>query len=242
MTHRSRQLAINAMRRSPSRLHEFHLAGLPPEAVRLLISSLLDDAEADAELVDQILVRAQGNPFFVEEIVRSLQETGVVNRVGHGASLIPNGHGEVIPVTLQSVILSRVDRLSPAERRLLRQLAVIGHAFTSPLIAQMVSDARLPVLLASLEDRGFLYLERSLPAPTYAFWHVLTQQTVYSSLTHQERINLHRQIAKAIEGLYPNSLDAYLIDLAYHYDRSDEIVKAIDYLLRAGEKLRRRLR
>ncbi len=92
--------------------------------------------------------------------------------------------------------------------------------------------------LASLEDRGFLFLEHSLPVPAYAFWHVLTQQTIYSSLTRRERAALHRQVAEAIEGLYVDSLDVHLIDLAYHYDRSDQTEKAIDYLLRAGEKLR----
>ena len=91
----------------------------------------------------------------------------------------------------------------------------------------------------SLEEHGFLYLERSLPAPEYSFWHVLTQQAVYDTLPRHERAALHAQVAAAIETLYADALDEHVVELAYHYDRTDEADKAIAYLLRAGEKLRR---
>ncbi len=237
--HRIRQLAGMAARRCPAHWREFKLSALPPSHTRALVLSLLGDAELAPRLLDEILERAEGNPFFVEEIVRSLMESGAVYREGNAWRTRADARLDAIPAGVNSIVLSRIDRLSPLQRQLLRQAAVIGRTFPLPLLAHVTAGIDLDDALAELEEHGFLYLERSLPAPEYSFWHVLTQQAVHDTLPRRERAALHAQVAAAMETLYADALDEHVVELAYHYDRTDEADKAIAYLLRAGEKLRR---
>ncbi|MFN2202628.1 MAG: AAA family ATPase, partial [Caldilineaceae bacterium] len=237
--HRSHQLAGIAARSCPANWAELKLAALTPNQTRNLISSLLDDAEPEQAVFDRILARAQGNPFFAEEIVRSFLENGAIYRKGRTWRLRPDAPVDTIPAGVNSVVLSRVDRLPPAQRDILRHAAVIGRTFALPLLARLSANRDLAGSLEELEEHGFLYLERSLPAPEYSFWHVLTQQAVYGTLPRSERAGIHGQVAAAMEVVYADTLDEHVVELAYHYDRTDNADKAITYLLKAGEKLRR---
>jgi DNA-binding SARP family transcriptional activator len=236
--HRSQQLARLAAQRCAGRVRQIQLAALPPEQTAALATALLG-GELDAPALAAIQTRAQGNPFFVEEIVRDQVETGALVRDGDHWRSRGDAASDSVPATIQSVILSRVDRLPPGPRRLLRRAAVIGPRFERDLLAEVTSEADLPATLATLEERGLVYRTRTLPTAEYAFWHALTQQAVYATLPRAERATAHAQVAAAIERLHAGKLDEQAVALAYHYDRSEERKKAIVYLLAAGEKLRR---
>src|SRR5206468_3613190 len=93
--------------------------------------------------------------------------------------------------------------------------------------------------LAELEDQALIYQERAVPEEEYSFKHVLTQETVYGSILRRRRTRFHQQVAEAMEALYQDGLEEYYEQLAYHYERSPADEKAVEYLLKAGEKARR---
>jgi DNA-binding SARP family transcriptional activator len=145
-----------------------------------------------------------------------------------------------VPGSVQSVILSRLDRLDGELRRVLESASVMGRLFRRHLLEQIAEpETGIERVLWELEERGLIYQERVVPEAEYSFKHVLTQETIYGSLLLRQRAVLHQQVAEAVEALYREELDAYTEQLSYHYDRSEADEKAIEYLLKAGEKSRR---
>jgi len=188
---------------------------------------------------DLILERSSGNPFFVEEVVRSLIDAGLVYREGETWRAREGIEAASVPESIQSVVLSRVDRLEEELRHVLQSASVIGHLFRRRLLEQVTEQEQtLEQDLWALEDHDFIYQERMIPEEEYAFKHVLTQETVYGSILRKRRTAFHQLVATAMESLYREDLEAYYEQLAYHYDRSGYIEKAIEYLLKAGEKAR----
>jgi tetratricopeptide (TPR) repeat protein len=163
-----------------------------------------------------------------------------------------------VPESVQSVIQSRVDRLAPELKEVLQRASVVGRFFRPRLLealqqgerqgsqlqpASALADGSPPGPLRhalwELAEQGLIYQERSVPEEEYAFQHVLTQETIYASLTEAGRALLHRQVGEAIECLDAEGLDAQYERLAYHFERSHADEKALEYLLKAGEKARR---
>ena len=152
-----------------------------------------------------------------------------------------------VPESIQSVILSRLDRLEGHVKHVLQSAAVIGRLFRRRLLEQVAqSDAEvqstalvLDSALADLEDRQLIYEERAIPEEEYSFQHVLTRETVYHNILRRRRVDFHRQVAEAIEALYAEGLEDFYEQLAHHYDLAGATEKAIEYLLKAGEKARR---
>src|SRR5207248_9405873 len=144
------------------------------------------------------------------------------------------------PESIQSVILTRVDRLEQELKHVLQSAAVIGRLFQRRLLAQVTrKEQELERMLWALEDLQLIYQEQAVPEEEYSFKHVLTQETVYGSILRGHRTVFHQQVAEAIESLYQEGLDEYYEQLAYHYERSGADEKAVEYLLKAGEKARR---
>lgn len=230
------RLEQSAQRLLGRRAEVLHLMPFSPEESRAFLASLLGTDSLPADLVEAVADKAQGNPFFTEEIVRELLESGALTpgeRDWNGQKwpTLP------APSTVQSVILSRLHRLSPAEQEMLLWAAVIGPRFETRLLAEAAS---LPPTweesLWRLEEAGFVYLLRSLPQTVYAFRHALGQEAIYASLSEKRRKAMHRQVGEAIERLYPERLGERVADLAYHFDRADADEKALGYLLQEGER------
>ncbi|MFN8495825.1 MAG: AAA family ATPase [Caldilineaceae bacterium] len=197
-----------------------------------LLAALLAGEMLPAPTRDLILTTAQGNPFFLEEIVRALLDQGLPAVVGEVTT----------PETVQQVILSRVEHLPPIQKRLLQGAAVIGRLFRPRLLAATApAELDLDRALAALTDEALIYEERTIPEREYSFRHVLVQDAVYHALPGRRRAKLHQQVAEGLERLYAGELEAYIEQLAYHYDRSGAkaMPKAVEFLARAGEKARR---
>jgi predicted ATPase/class 3 adenylate cyclase len=184
-----------------------------------------------------ILDKTEGNPFFMEEIIQTLREEGILTdprRVGTA-----HQYGDLrLPPTVQAVLASRIDRLSLEEKDLLQTLAVIGKEFSLGLLKQVVdhSDETLQRLLSRLRDAEFIYEQPAFPEPDYVFKHALTQEVAYNSLLVERRKVLHERAATAIETIFHNRLEDQYSELASHYSRSGNTQKAVVYLQLAGQQ------
>ena len=147
-----------------------------------------------------------------------------------------------IPTTVQGVLASRIDRLTPDEKALLQQLAVIGRQFPLSLVRHVLPqpEDELYRLLSSLQHKEFLYEQPAFPEVEYIFKHALTQEVAYGTVLHEQRKALHERTAQAIEALYVTSLDERYSELVHHYTRSGKTGKAIEYLQKAGQQAMQR--
>ncbi|MDQ6883899.1 MAG: AAA family ATPase [Candidatus Dormibacteraeota bacterium] len=219
---------------------ELRMSELSDEESGELIDALLQVEDFPAGLRDRILTRSQGNPFFVEELVRSLIESDLIVqeggrfRAGTGIERFP------VPEAVQTVIQGRVDRLTDESRQILQLASVVGRVFRRRVMEVVhVASRELDRALDDLQQRSLISIERPGPDPEYTFHHVLTQETVYNNLLRSDRARLHREVAAAIEGLFPAEVDAHVEELAHHYDLAGDVALAVDYRLKAGEKAAR---
>ena len=190
-----------------------------------------------------ILEKTEGTPFFMEEIVQELVEQGVLVRDAVGAGFKPAPTMQPrpdlhIPTTVQGILAARIDRLAPDEKALLQQLAVIGREFPLSLLRQVITQPEddLYRLLASLQRKEFLYEQPAFPEVEYSFKHALTQEVAYRSVLQERRKTIHERTAQAMEALYRANLDDHYSELAYHYSRSRNTEKAIEYRQKAGQQ------
>ncbi len=211
---------------------------LPPESADALLQALLG-TDAGLEPLKQLLSgRTQGNPFFLEESVRTLIETQVLageRGAYHLAQALPSIQ---VPATVQAVLAARIDRLPAEEKRLLQAAAVIGEEIPFALleaIAELPEEA-LRRGLAHLQAAEFLYEASLFPDLAYTFKHGLTYQVAYGSLLQERRRALHGRILEAIERLYPDRLAEQVERLAHHALRGEVWAKAVAYLRQAGAK------
>jgi class 3 adenylate cyclase/predicted ATPase len=218
---------------------QLRLAPLGTAEAEELLTFLLG-ADASLTPVKQlILEKTQGTPFFMEEIVQTLIEEGVLTRDAGGAhSCAPLPTELHLPTTVQGILAARIDRLASDEKALLQQLSVIGREFPLSLVRQVIPqpEAELYRLLASLQRKEFLYEQPAIPEVEYLFEHALTQEVAYSSVLVERRKALHEQTAHAIAILYRDELDEHYVELAHHYSRSNNTEKAIEYLQKAGQQ------
>jgi class 3 adenylate cyclase/predicted ATPase len=185
-----------------------------------------------------ILEKTEGNPFFIEEVVQTLAEEGLLMSERGNYRLEKAPAALHISPTVQGVLTARIDRLAPAERAFLHQLAIIGRQFPLSLVQKVVSQSEedLYRLLSSLQSKEFLYEQPTFPEPEYLFKHALTQEVAYGTVLQDRRKALHERTAQAIEEVYQAKLEDHYSDLAHHYSRSGNIQKAVDYLHLAGQQ------
>jgi len=226
--------------------HEITLTPLSEVHSRQLLGHLVALEDLSEEVIQTILRRAEGNPFYIEEFVRLLIEKGLLQlREGRWrATQLITLDTLDIPTTLRGLMMTRVDQLPESMRDLLRSAAVIGLQFSVPVLEEVQRRLQSPVHVKPLLEHlvGLGVLERRFEAgeDVYAFRHILTQETLYASLLRLQRPRLHQTVAESIESLYAQSLDRYVEVLAYHYDQARVREKALTYALSAGEKARDR--
>ncbi|MBV8139814.1 MAG: AAA family ATPase, partial [Deltaproteobacteria bacterium] len=216
---------------------QLRLDPLGPEDADEMLTVLLGAAPELAALKHAIAARTEGNPFFIEEIVQALFEEGVLTGDAQVKLARPFSQSS-IPTTVQAMLAARIDRLPKEEKELLQTLAAIGREFSLRLAQQVVgwSEAQLYAALAHLQSAEFIHEQ---PAPgdvEYTFKHALTRDVAYNSLLVEQRKLLHERIARATESLFADRLDDHLQELAHHYRRSNNRIKAVEYLRRAGEQ------
>jgi predicted ATPase len=219
---------------------QLRLDPLGEEEARELMAALLGEASSEERegLERLVLEKTEGNPFFIEEVVQTLAEEGVL--VGErGRYRLEKSPGELhVPATVQGVLAARIDRLPAQEKDLLQTLAVIGKEFPFGLLRKVAEGGEedLHGDLAHLQAGEFIYEQPAFPEPEYIFKHALTQEVAYGSLLVERRRPLHEQTARAIEELYRDRLDEHYGELAHHYGRSENTPKAVEYLTLAGEQ------
>ena len=214
------------------------LEPLPVESLAELLEGLLGIDETLTALKPFLLERSGGNPFFIEELVRHLVETGILTGSRHSYRLSKPFPGTQVPPTVQAVLASRIDRLPLAEKRLLQEAAVIGNDVPYLLLQTIcgLGDEPLRQLLATLEVREFLYVTRLFPDLEYTFKHALTHEVAYSSLLHDRRRDIHARIVDAIEALFAERIGEQVERLAHHAVRAELGPKAVLYLRQASAK------
>ncbi len=217
---------------------QLRLDPLPPESAEALLDALVGADPALRPLKQLLIARTEGNPFFLEESVRTLVETKVLTgergayRLAHALPSIQ------VPATVQAVLAARIDRLAAEEKRLLQAAAVIGKDVPFAVL-QAIAEVPEDVLrhsLATLQAGEFLYEARLFPDLEYTFKHALTHEVAYGSLLQERRRALHARIVEASEALYAGRLAEHVERLAHHATRGEVWEKAVRYLRQAGAK------
>ena len=203
-----------------------------------LIDLLLTIHELPETLHHLIRQRAEGNPFYLEEIIRMLIDRGIICRGAAHWEMTPGAEIEnlLVPTTLQGLIMARVDHLSEGPRQALQCASVIGRDFATRLLENVVAGTRdLRDDLQELEDRQLVTRVAQNGDGHCHFNHILIQETVYNSLLVRRREYLHHKIAASIETVFRDRLDDHIEELAFHYAKSQDLDRALPYALRAGK-------
>jgi len=211
---------------------------LPPERAEELLETLLGDAPAMHPLKRLLIERTEGNPFFLEESVRTLVETKVLAGERGAYQLAKAPETLQIPATAQAILAARIDRLAPEDKRLLQAASVLGKDVPFALLQAIVEgpEETLRRGLATLQAAEFLYEARLFPDLEYTFKHALTHGVAYGSLLQDRRRALHARIVDAIEARYSDRLIEHVEQLADHAFRGEVWDKAVQYLRQASAK------
>ncbi|HEY7269022.1 MAG TPA: AAA family ATPase [Dehalococcoidia bacterium] len=222
---------------SRSYFSHLSLGSLNLEDSLRISTAILEGAALPMEISALIAQKAEGNPFYVEEVTKALMESGAM-RLRDGALVLTKPVQQIeIPDTIQGVILSRIDRLEQRERELIQLASVIGREFTVRLL-ERIADARaeLTGILDELNELELIYEKGRFPELAYMFNHALTHDVAYSTLLMERRRYLHRTVAQAIEELYGERLAEHYEMLAYHFYEGQDWDKARSYLMLAASK------
>jgi tetratricopeptide (TPR) repeat protein len=218
---------------------QVRLDPLPPVSAQALLQALLGNDASLAPLTPLLIARTEGNPFFLEESVRTLVEMGLLAGEPGAYRLAQSLDTLHVPATVQAVLAARIDRLPPAEKRLLQTAAVIGTEVPLPVLQAIaeLSEAELHRGLAHLQAAEFLYETRLFPDQGYTFKHALTHEVAYGSLLQERRRVLHARIVEALERLAPDRLAEQVAHLAHHALRGEVWDKALRYCRQAGMRV-----
>ena len=211
---------------------------LPRESAEELLFGLLGDSDQQRELRRTLIERTEGNPFFLEESVRSLIEAGVLKGERGNYRLQAALSSIQVPGRVQAVLAARIDRLQAEDKRLLQMAAVIGKDVPFPLLQVIagISADDLQAGLGRLQAAEFLYEAKLFPDVEYTFKHALTHEVAYSSLLQERRRTTHARILSAMETLYAGRIAEQLERLSHHALRGEVWPRAMDYLHQAGMK------
>jgi predicted ATPase len=222
-----------------SRTHytQLRLDPLATDSAEEMLSAILGDEKDLIPLKRLFLERTEGNPFFIEEIFQALLDDGALIRDGQVKLTRPLSELK-IPLTVQSVLASRIDGLPAPEKELLQTVSVMGKDFTLELIEAVtkMSEEQLEPMLSNLQMGEFIYEKPSVGGTEYTFKHALTQEVTYGSVLGERRKLLHERAGQAAEVIFAERLDEHVSELAQHYRRSGSVSKAIEYLGRAGQQ------
>ncbi len=235
--HASWRVKETAAREFPHRTREIALEAFGGEVDRELLSSLIGPGTLPPALETQVLAAAEGNPFYLEELVRTMADSGALMRQKSGWRFDHEVPLE-IPGSVEKVILARIDRLTPACRDVIAAASVLGRRFSLPLLKGVGGDGAMQDALHELQRLDLLREGRRWPEPEYRFKHVLIQETAYRTLLTVQRERLHRRAAEWLEQQHAGNQDEVLGLLAHHWLAAANEEKAIVYLTRAGDKAR----
>jgi tetratricopeptide (TPR) repeat protein len=216
---------------------EIILGPLDEKKGETLITNMLNVSGGHHAIIGQIVQRASGNPFFIEEVVRSFIDEGVV--------VMRNGKFEVtdkiatvtIPHSIHDVLMARIDRLEEKTRNLVKVASVIGRNFFYRILSEAASTVEdIDARLSYLKDSQLIRERRRMEELEYLFKHALAQEATYESILPHKRKELHLKVADSIEKVFNKKLHEFYGMLAYHYGKAEHLDKAEQALIKAGEE------
>ena len=216
---------------------ELALAPLEEGEADALLRGVLGEAQLPSRVRERVLAKAEGNPLFLEEIVRSLVHEGVIHRPAAGGSWrVTKDAAEIrLPETLHGLLAARIDRLDEEVRRTLQAAAVIGPSFAYRVLRMIDETERLDRHLTTLQRFELVRELGREPERLYGFRHALTQEAAYGSILQRRRRQLHLRVAESLEELYADRLDEYAEQLGHHFAEAGD-ARAIRYLKQAGDR------
>ncbi|MCI0470456.1 MAG: protein kinase [Candidatus Aminicenantes bacterium] len=216
---------------------EIYLEALDQNYSRLLICNLLKVKNLPTNIMELITRRTGGNPFFIEELLRSFIDDGVVEFKNGGFKVTDRIDSVVIPATISDVLMGRIDKLHEDTRSLLKVAAVIGRKFFYKVLVQVEEDIEaIDNKLEYLKKMQLLQEGRSAGELEYSFTNTLIQEAAYESILITKRKEIHGRVAAVIESIFAERLSDFYGMLAMHYNMAEELEKAEMYLIKAGEE------
>lgn len=241
------QVKIKADADFPHHYSEIQLAPLTPQQSIAMVNQLLPQVDLPETLLETILARAAGNPFFLEEVVRALRDEGTIVPGGNGTGwkVAPNHNERAvnIPDSLQSLLMARIDRLDEPQRHTLQMAALIGRSFYYRVLEAIALDTgtglavggHLDQQLGDLQRMNLITLAARLPEIEFIFRQALVQELAYSSILRKNRREYHERVGEAIEALFPDQLEEQAIVLARHFSAAGDQPRAVKYHTMAGD-------
>ena len=225
---------LNAMSRI---YHEIQLQDFSPSEAQDMVESLLKTDTIPYELQQFVQKKVEGNPFYLEEVIKSLIESETLIRDNDTWELIGSITESNISSTIHGVISARLDRLEKETKRILQEASVIGRAFLYEILNR-ISELKEDIdgCLSDLERLDLIRTRSLHPDLEYIFKHALTQEVVYNGLLKKERKVIHDRIGLVIEQLFQDRLPEFYETLAIHFKQGQSELKAVDYLMKSGEK------
>jgi class 3 adenylate cyclase len=231
------RIAETIKERLPVYYVEIVLDPLDERMSEALITNMLNISGFHHPVIGQIVRRAGGNPFFIEEVVRSfIDERAVVLK--DGAFQVTEKIGTVaIPNTINDVLMARIDRLEETTRNLVKVASVIGRNFLYRILSEVAKPIEdIDKNLQYLKDVQLIRERKKIGEIEFVFNHGLTQEATYESILLRKRKELHLKIAGAIESVFAGNLNKFYGVLAYHYSNGENLERAEEYLIKAGEE------
>ena len=212
------------------------LARISPEQSSEMVRRLLGAKRVPAALEQLVVQTTDGNPLFIEELVLSLLQSGAL--AGQDDDwVLTTPEGSKLPDTLQGLFLARVDRLDDNLKETLRMASVIGRVFSAPILSDAAgAGPELEAALAQLEALELIFRQVDARPGTYSFKHALSQEAIYGSILSSRRKIFHQKVGHAIESLEADRLNEHCELLAFHYENSTDLDKAVEYLHQANRK------
>jgi adenylate cyclase len=216
--------------------HQLPLSPLGPDAIGELLEALLGHDPSTAGLAEAIHTRTAGNPFFTEEVIQNLIESGKLQGSKGAYRLATPVDKLEVPSSVQALLAARIDRLPEREKDVLQTAAVIGREFDEPTLAAVIEqDApQLREALQKLKDTEFVYEQSLYPVAEYLF-HPLTQEVALASQLQERRRKLHAAVARVIEAAHAHDLDQQAALLAHHWEEAADLEQAVRWHRRAAE-------
>jgi class 3 adenylate cyclase len=221
----------------PGRYVEIVLQPLDKQVSEALIGNILDIKGLPHSLCVQIVERAGGNPFFIEEVARSLIDQGAIVRRNGSFEITEKINSVIVPHTINDVLMARIDRLEERTRELLKCASVIGRSFFDRILKDVATSVEdIDSKLTYLKEIQLVRDRIRMQELEYLFKHALTQEVAYESTLLQQRKETHRKVAQSIEKLFQERLHEFYGMLAYHYSKAEDPEKAEYWMVKAGEE------
>jgi len=216
---------------------EIMLQSLDKRMSEALINNMLNIKGLQHNIIDQMIERSGGNPFFIEEVVRSFIDKGAVIAKEGEFEVTEKIDTMVIPNTINDVLMSRIDHLEEKTRDLVKIASVIGRSFFYRILTEVAKTIEdIDSRLSYLKEIQLIREQKRMEEVEYLFKHALAQEAAYESILVQKRKELHLKVAESIENAFKERLHEFYGMLAYHYSKGEDLDKVEEYLIKAGEE------